>query len=473
MELIGRRQEQRLLADCLASKKPEFLAVYGRRRVGKTFLIRQFCHDRFAFHLTGSSGGDLAGQLDIFVRAARQHGWTTGRVRSWMDAFDELIALLERTKVRYQGRRIVFLDEIAWLDTRRSGFLRALEHFWNTWGSAQADLVLIICGSASSWIINKVLKNRGGLHNRVTRRMRLEPFSLAECEEFLHGRRLGYTRQDVADAYLTFGGIPFYLDQFRRGLSVAQNVDELCFADTAPLADEFEEMLHSLFEHAGHHVDVLRLLATKRRGLTRDEIIRAGVLSSGGGLTQVLADLEQSGFVFKYMDFATVQGRSVYQLVDPFVSFYLSFMTGRRRDAHYWASRRGTGAYNAWKGYAFEMACLLHVPQLKDGLGISGVSTTVSSWRQPGGHLQIDLVIDRADGVIDLCEMKYSTQPYVVTKDYAARLDAKRAAFQEATGTKQALHTVLVTPRGIKTNSHSHAAHAVLTLDDLWRDRDR
>jgi len=476
MQIIGRAKEQRLLKRCLDSKQPEFLAVYGRRRVGKTFLIREFFQGEFAFYLTGTANAGMNAQLDYFNKEVQMQAKGAGYppAANWRDAFQILRELLQDSKLRHQGKRVVFFDEIAWLDTRKSGFLSALEHFWNSWGSAQPDLILIVCGSASSWIIKKLFKNRGGLHNRVTKRLRLEPFTLAECEHFFASRNCRYSRRMIADAYMVFGGTPYYLDLFEPSLSVAQNVDAICFGETAPLADEFDELYSSLFEHAQSHVEVVKALAAKRMGMTRDEIIRATGLPSGGSLSSLLEELEQSGFIRRYSDYRKASEGSIYQLLDFFSIYYLTFMgQGGRRDRDFWSKLNGKGAYNAWAGLSFELLCLTHIEQIKDGLGISGVSTSVYAWRDPekGSNMQIDLVIDRADGIVDLCESKYTLKPYAIGKSAAESLNARRDAFIASIAGSKAVRTVVIAAAGLKENTYSYVAAKALSLDDLFRCR--
>jgi hypothetical protein len=334
----------------------------------------------------------------------------------------------------------------------------------------------VICGSVSSWIIRKLFKNRGGLHNRVTRRLRLMPFSLSECEELLEEMNISYAREDVADCYLVFGGIPYYLSMFQQSLSVPQNVDFLCFAADAPLKDEFAELFASLFGSSEKYISVIKALAQKRKGLTRAEVIAEAGLRSGGALTKILDDLEQSGFIYRYHDYSGTRDLYLYQLVDFFSLFSLNFMGGsRRKDIHFWANRQGSGAHSAWKGYSFELLCLTHVDQIRDSLSIGGVSTAISSWRDPDpdSNLQIDLVLDRNDGIIDLFEMKYYKSEFVIDKEYANKLAEKKRAFVRHTRTKKTVHIIMVAKEGLKPNSYSHNVQAALDLEDLWDRRRR
>jgi hypothetical protein len=483
MKIIGRAREKQMLGLCLKSKRPEFLAVYGRRRVGKTFLIREYFNNDFAFYMSGVANSDMAGELDYFRRAMRKHGGGAyPPAGNWRDAFEQLADLIEKDRSR--KKKVIFIDELPWLATPRSGFVTALEHFWNAWASARPDILLIVCGSASSWILDNLLKNHGGLHNRVTRRMNILPFSLAECEAYFSDNYFAYDRKTIAEAYMVFGGIPFYLNLMDNSLSLPQNVDALCFAAAAPLRNEFDELYSSLFKHADSHIAVVRALSTRKKGLTRDGIIAAAGLASGGGLSKTLDELEQSGFLLRYDDFKGSKNRYLFQLVDFFSLFYLSYMDGRRRttDAHYWSHNIENAGHRAWVGYAFERVCFAHTEQIKARLGIAGISAEISAWRSTAsgakgrkeslcddsGGAQIDLLIDRKDGVINICEAKFSGDEYVIDKKYSEELRRKKEVFLRETGTRKGLHLTMVTTFGVKNNVHSSGIQSQIVLDDLF-----
>ncbi len=474
MKIIGREKEQIILSTLKESKSPEFLAVYGRRRVGKTYLIREFFQDDIMFSLTGAYGEGMNVQLGYF-HAAMKHCDSKLRknVKNWPEAFEQLIDFLNRHKVRAGKKRIVFFDELSWLDTPKSGFLSALGHFWNSWGSSQPDLILIICGSSSSWITRKVFKDKGGLHNRVTRRLLLEPFTLSECEKFFLSKDIDYDRRSIVDSYMIFGGIPYYLSLFERGKSVVQNVDSLCFSSNAPLRDEFHEMYASLFKHSEKHVAIVKALARKRKGLTRDEIIAATGRNSGGGLSSDLEELQQSGFLDSHYDYSGKADRYLYRLKDHFSLFYLSHMQGKKaKGEQYWQSMQETGGYNNWAGHSFEQLCLNHTLQVKAALGVTGVITRISTWRSTKAdtNIQIDLIIDRADNVVDLCEIKYSKNSFLVDKAYSEKLLTRKEAFQSETKTRKTMHLVLITCYGLKLNAYSHNIQNTVTLKDLFKE---
>lgn len=471
MELVGRRAETRRLQELCDSPRPEFAVIYGRRRVGKTYLVREFFGNSFAFYTSGIAGGKSKEQLWSFGESLREAG-ASGEVRNWPEAFAALRQLLEREDVRRDrasGKRVVFIDELPWLDTQKSGFRAALERFWNMWGSAQADLLLIVCGSATSWIVEHLFEDRGGFHNRVTARIRLEPFSLRECEELLRINGVELTRRQVIEAYMVFGGIPYYLNLMSRRFELVQNIDLLCFAESGELTNEFDELYRSLFRSADKHIAVVRALASRMAGLSRGEIAQAANCSPNGALTKALKELESCGFVRRYRDVTKKKRDAIFQLVDPFTLFYLRFMEDST-DETFWADSYQSGAVRAWEGYAFELVCLLHVRQIRAGLGISGVAYSAGAWRStdsdPGA--QIDLVIDRADGIVNLCEMKFTDGPFAISKAYAQSLRNKRVAFVRETGTRKAQHITLVTPEGLVRNAYANDVLASLTAEDLF-----
>jgi AAA+ ATPase superfamily predicted ATPase len=471
MKIIGREKEQSALKQYFDSGAPEFLVLYGRRRIGKTFLIREYFGGKFDFYATGLANGKKEEQLRAWNLAMENSfGDTEEKPSDWLDAFALLRKKLEkRSKTK---RKVLFIDEIPWMDTQKSGFLTALEHFWNGWASGRTDIFLIICGSATSWVSTNILKNRGGLYNRVTRRMRLLPFTLKETETYLQEKEIDLGRYRVCEAYMIFGGVPYYYSLIGRGLSLPQNVDALCFADDGMLRGEFEELYATLFKNSEKYVKVVIALSSKTKGLTRDEIINLTVFTSGGGLTQVLQELELCGFIRSYPNYLMDENLCLYQLVDQFSLFHLRFIGAKRnKNPRFWTSNLESPSLSAWKGYAFEQVCLYHSEQIKQALGIMAISTEESSWRSrlssPG--TQIDLLIDRKDDIINLCEIKYSKSEYTISAKEEMQLRNKIAVFEEETRSKKAVHLTMVTTYGIIKNSHAGLVQSEITLEDLFR----
>ncbi len=466
--LIGRQKEIKKLQHYTTSRKSEFIAIYGRRRVGKTYLIREVFAEQFAFQITGLNNISTQDQLIHFHAALiKQKSKSTSIeiAKDWLSAFRNLITVLEEKLT--DGKKIIFLDELPWLDTHKSNFLTGLEFFWNSWASARRDILLIVCGSAASWMIKNLLNNKGGLHNRTTGRMKLEPFTLAETEAFLQYKNIYFDQYQIALLYMVFGGIPYYLDNIEAGFSAMQNINQLCFERNALLRDEYENLYASLFKRAERHKAVVEALATKKKGLTRSEIAKLTQLSNGGSLTRILNELEESTFIRHYQPFGKKERATLYQLIDPYSLFYLNFIQDSSPDdENYWININNTPAYHAWSGYAFEMLCLHHVPQIKKALGISGVQTSVASWYNE--KAQIDLLIDRKDQVINLCEMKFSIHPFTIDKKYAENLRNKIGTFQAITNTRKAIFLTLITTHGITPNKHSYLAPNKVILEDLF-----
>ena len=468
LPIIGRQKEISKLQKFYKSRKSEFIALYGRRRVGKTYLIRQIFQQEMTFHLTGLANVGKKAQLAQFHSALvkyfpKNEGNTP--TEDWFIAFRQLIASIENENST--KKKVIFLDELPWLDTRRSNFLSGLEHFWNSWASARTDILLIVCGSAASWMIKNLLNNRGGLHNRVTGRIKLEPFNLSETEAFLKDKGIAYNRYQVVLLYMVFGGIPFYLEQIDNGLSAMQNINELCFERNAPFRTEYNNLYASLFNHSERHVAVVEALANKKKGLNRQEIIKLSKLPNGGGLTRILKELEESSFIRKYRSIGKKERESMYQLTDLYSLFYLNFIkSSSADDENFWTNAIESPMFRAWSGYAFEMVCLHHISAIKDALKIGGVQTSVASWHSSAA--QIDLLIDRKDQVINLCEMKFSIHPFAIDKKYAANLRNKIGSFKADTNTKKAIFLTIISTYGLANNQYAGMVQNDLTMDILF-----
>ena len=471
MKIIGRDKEKSVLKQCMESGVPEFLVVYGRRRIGKTFLIREFFAGEMDFYVTGLATEKKDDQLQTWSNAIQDcFGGLENNIANWIDAFTLLKNKLEKSNKK--KRMVIFIDEAPWLDTPKSGFMTALEHFWNGWASGRSDVFLIVCGSATSWIVKNLLKNKGGLHNRVTRRMRLLPFLLKETEAYLNEKEFNLGRYRICEAYMIFGGVPYYLSLLGKGLSLPQNVDALCFDEDGSLRDEFDEVYSTLFKNSDKYIKIVTAISTKLKGLTRDEIIRETGLTSGGGFTQILEELELCGFIRSYPNYSLDDNLCLYQLTDPFSLFHLRFLKNKKpRNPRFWSSNLESPSLSAWKGYAFERVCLSHSEQIKQALGISSISTETSSWRSrsssPGA--QVDLLFDRKDGIINLCEVKYSKSEYSISAKEETNLRNKIASFEAETKTKKVVHLTMITTYGIVNNRHSGIIHSDIKLDSLFQ----
>ncbi|MEM6630328.1 MAG: ATP-binding protein [Bacteroidota bacterium] len=471
-DLIGREPEIEVLNRIFTSKKSEFLAIYGRRRVGKTFLIREYFDYAFDFQLTGLANASMAQQLLNFQTAMRRSfpAYTGNIPSNWFEAFQELVIQLEQ--IQENRKKTIFLDELPWLATSRSDFLTALEHFWNSWATTRKDILLITCGSAASWMIHQLLHNKGGLHNRVTERVNMFPFTLRETELMLKAKHSVFNRYQILQLYMVMGGIPFYLDAIDPQKSAAQNIDMLCFQKGALLREEFPHLFSSLYKNSHRHEAIVTALASKTKGLTRYELSKATGISSGGTMSQLLSELEASGFISKYKNFHKKRRQALYRLSDFYSSFFLRFLRG---ESHF---EENTGmnsldhpTQRAWTGYAFEQVCLSHIPQIKQALGIKGVASASSSWKSERKKkgAQIDLVIDRRDQVINLCEIKFSIHPFTISRSYAEQLRNKIGVFKQETQTRKAVYLTFITSYGVDKNAYAQSlVHSEVTMDALF-----
>ena len=462
--LVGRHSELGTLQRILDSKEPAFVAVYGRRRVGKTFLIREGLKTNLRFELTGTKDGSTADQLENFslnlAKASKGKFPAKGVPKSWREAFSELEQWLET--LPSNQKHVVFFDELPWLASARSGFLEKLDYFWNTWGNQQTNLILVVCGSAAAWMISKFLKAKGGLHNRVTHRIRLLPFDLCETREFLQSRSAQLNDQQITELYMAFGGVPLYLEQVQKGESAKQAIDRICFSKDGFLRNEFSLLYTALFDSADRHMEIVRALASKNCGLTRTDIVQTTRQTQSGRLSAILEELIECGFVKRCHPYGHRVRETIFRLGDEYSLFYQNWIQGwRKGEAGSWQKARGTPKWRTWAGLAFENLCMQHTGQIKAALGIAGVETEESAWRYTPAKdsgdngAQIDMLIDRADACINLCEMKFTEGEFVIDERYARKLRERRETFRRITGTPKALFNTLVTTNGVKQNPYA------------------
>jgi uncharacterized protein len=469
---IGRKAERAILNEALHSPEAEMIAVVGRRRVGKTFLITQTYASRIVFELTGVQRASLDLQLTNFqdqLNHAMGANLPLSVPKNWLEAFRMLRQYLQ-TRAD-QEKVVLFIDELPWLANPKSGFLEALGYFWNSWASRQ-KIVIVLCGSAASWMIQKVVRDTGGLHNRITRRIHLEPFSLGETEQYLKSQGSGWDRYSILQLYMVTGGIPHYLKSIKSGLSPMQVIDQMCFTPSGLLRDEFIQLYPALFKNSSQHIAVIRTLFNKKSGLTRQELMVQMGLSSGGNITTTLEELEQSGFISVYYPYGKKVRDKVWRLTDEYSIFFLQFIEDKviQKELN-WLSYMDTQAYRIWCGFAFENICLRHLKQIKKALGISGVYTEASVFYKKGSKeepgAQIDLVLERKDRMINLFEIKFYNDLFFFGQENAADLRRKQAVFVETTHTRKYISWVLITSFGLKNPG---ALDHVLTMDALFED---
>ncbi|MGL4629763.1 MAG: AAA family ATPase [Leadbetterella sp.] len=471
MAILGRDDEKKRIKELVSSDKPAFAAFYGRRRVGKTFLIKEYFHNEFTFYATGLANSTTKTQIINFTLFINQAFNSSHKApKNWLMTF----SILQKELSKIQGKKIIFLDELPWFDNKKSDFITGLEFFWNSWASTQKGLKLFVCGSAASWMINKLIKNKGGLHNRVTHRFKIEPFTLKETEVFLKAQGISLDRSQIINLYMVMGGIPYYLEQVKKGLSAAQNIEEICFRENGQLKTEFEFIFSSLFSSSDKYEKLLRKIYELGNRATRENIVKSIGWESSGDFSTKLTELEQSGFLKSYIPLGVNKSKKIYVIADYYTLFYFKFIekSGKFTTGN-WISKIDEGATHAWAGMAFEQVCWDHVSNIKRKLGIEGVYTETSTWSKPQdmnlSGAQIDLVIDRKDKVINLFEIKYTTSPYAITKEYDIKLRTKVSTFKTATKTRKSVFLAMITPFGLVQNEYAQAiVQNELTMDDLF-----
>lgn len=479
-KIIGRERERAVLSSLYQSDNAEFLAVYGRRRVGKTFLVREFFEESFAFYHTALAPFELKdhpkllyrAQLDEFAHSLSKYGDTNDKpLENWFEAFHRLEDLLDSKRGR--KKMVVFIDEMPWLDTPRAGFMSAFEHFWNGWGAGKHNLLLIVCGSATTWMLDKLIHNTGGLYGRTTRELHLRPFSLHQAEEYCKYLGLTMDRYDILQTYMMLGGVPYYWSYLEKGKSLAESIDDLFFTSAGRLSDEFDHLFSSLFGDRDKYSTIVEALSKSRYGLTREKISDKLNIASGGELSEMLKALEKSDLILSYYNFGETKRNKFYKLSDPFCLFYLNFVQKHpSRNKRFWQDNQFSPKVTAWKGLAFEDVCFVHQEEIRYSLSIMGVQAEIYPWRAdsndqtPGA--QIDMLIDRADRVVNLCEMKFCQGEFAIEKDYDAKLRNKIDALLTATKNKKNIQPTLVTTYGLKTNMYSNRIQRVVVMDALF-----
>jgi len=479
--MIGRKEERNYLLSLLSEEEPQFIAVFGRRRIGKTYLVRESFNHNFTFQHTGLSNNEIAvkdrkqAQLDKFAESLKEAGFKDfNRLLSWNDAFNALKSLINLSK---DEKKVIFIDELSWMDTKNCGLLSALDNFWNGFATArpQKDVILIVCASATYWMMDNIVNAKGGLHNRLTGQIYLKPFTLGECKEYLESKNIIFNKHQILQCYMIMGGVPYYWSLLKKGKSLNQNIDELFFKDNAPLKYEYNKLYNALFNYPDTYIKIIEALSTVNNGITRDEICKITGINSSGNLSKKLNELENCGFIRKYIPYGYNKNNCLYQLIDNYTLFYSKFLKDNIYDENYWSNQADSSKIKAWCGISFERVCLEHIKQIKSALGISGVYTEINSWQcrkdLENGIFgsQIDLIIVRKDQIINICEIKYWDSDFTVDLSFDKDMRRKLSDFQKKTNTKYALHKTLITTYGVIENSYSMELQSVITAEDLFK----
>lgn len=472
-KMIGREEQTAIMLETLGVAKASFVAITGRRRVGKTYLVNQVYGANFCLSVTGIQGADTATQLYNFAEKIAEYSKASLFVppKNWQQLFSVLKNYLKSLPTN--KKQVIFLDELPWICTAKSGFIQLLAHLWNDFLSKESHFILVICGSSTSWISKKIINDRGGLHNRVTHTISLKPFTLAETKAFLLQKKIMLTDSAIAELYMTMGGIPYYLENIKRGESPTKTIERMCFAENGILKNEYDNLYRALFDYPENHEAIIAALANQKSGLSREEIIKKSKVEEGGPYTRAIADLIISGFIVEEMPFGKKKRGAIYRLVDEYSLFYHKFIKGNKKyEAGIWNSIGASQAYKIWIGYAFESLCIKHTLEIKKALGIQNVYTESSSYRHIGNKnqvgFQIDLIIDRKDQTINLCECKFYEAPFEISKSYSSDLKTRKVLFREASKTKKSIFTTLIANQTLVTNQYSlDAVDVCISLSDL------
>jgi uncharacterized protein len=472
--MVGRKEQILTMTELLGLQKSYFVAVTGRRRVGKTYLIDEVYKNNICFSVTGIQDGNQEAQIANFVQKLAEYSKIpiVTIPKNWQQVFLLLKKYLEGLPPN--KKQVIFIDELPWMATVRSGFIQLLAHLWNDYLSKQKHFILAICGSATSRISKKIINDTGGFHNRITHHIQLPPFTLAETRLFLLSKKIKLADAEIAALYMALGGIPYYLELVRRGESAAEAVDRLCFAEGGMLKNEYNHLYKALFNESTSHEAIVKALAKSRYGLHRLELSQKSKVATGGPFTRTMEDLVLSGFVAEQQPFGKVKQGTVYRLTDEFSVFYHRFIAAHSKAAAgIWQEIAKTQPYKIWLGYAFEALCMRHLPQIKRALGIAAIYTEVSSFYKiahgSNEGIQIDVVLDRADNTINICECKYYSEPFEITKQYANLLDNRINIFRQVTGTKKNVFTTLITNQAVKKNDYYfNTIDKLVLLEDLF-----
>lgn len=470
---IGRKEQQAELWRAYEWEESKFVAVYGRRRVGKTYLVRETFGEKITFSHSGLANVPMKDQLVSWRISLEKAGLKVHKTpENWVEAFMLLLNLIEQSAA---GKKVIFLDELPWMDTPKSKLVSALEFFWNNWASARKDVLLIVCGSATSWIVNKLFRNHGGLYGRIDFQIHLFPFTLYECEQYAQALHLPMSRYDLLEAYMVLGGVPYYWSLLDRRKSLAQNIDCLCFAADGKLRYEYTKLYESLFRNPDTYLNVARTLGEHPDGLRRDSLVKMLGIAENGNFSRVLEDLEHSGLIVRSNNYGQ-KYNGIYRLTDNFSLFYLKYMQeNKSNDEAFWSHSYTSSVRLAWCDLAFERLCFQHIPQIKRALGISGVVTNTYSWQvngdpEHGAGAQIDMLIERADNTVNVCEIKFSNKEFAISKDYDNALRHKVTRFAEYINYRKAIQLTMITTYGVVHNTYWSQVQNEIVADDLFKE---
>ncbi len=470
--MVGRQQQTQQINELINSPKSEFIGVLGRRRVGKTFLIDSVLGEYFCFQMTGIQDQSTAEQLENFNRKLflySKAAYQSTAPKNWGEAFFQLRMYLDTLPKK--KKQVIFLDELPWISTSNSGFLQQLAHLWNDYLSKHQHFILVVCGSASSWIKKHITNDKGGLHNRLTATIHLEPFTLAETKAFLYAKNIKLTHQEIAKIYMAMGGIPYYLDDIKRGETATKAIERMCFEENGRLTNEYNNLYKALFYNATHHELIVSALAGSQKGMLRSEILAKTKIQDGGPFTRAMIDLLDCGFVGTLSQFGQKKREEVYRLRDEYTAFYHRFIKLQKRyESGMWALQASSQNYKIWLGYAFELLVHRHIDKVRSKLGISGIYSEIATlYQNETLPMQIDLLINRKDNAVNFCEIKHYESGFVFDKKKHKEITQKLQLFKQILGKrKQVFYTFISNQEAVQNEYSLELIDNVVLLDDLF-----
>ncbi len=449
-KVVGRKEEQLILSKVLWNQEAQLVAVYGRRRIGKTFLIKSFFADKIkSINLIGSKrlkNKDLLSHFRDSIVTAGLVNTELPTPNNWNDAFKLLRLVLETNS----DQILIFIDEVPWFERPKSNFIGEFEHFWNSYATNRENLKIILCGSATSWMLKKLIYNKEGLHNRFTARINLKPFSIQEANEFLLSKSIKLTSKNLLELYLSIGGIAEYLKWIDKANSSAVIINDLCFKTSGNLFEEYESLVPALFSDPEKYNRLILALTKKTQGSTFKELEQLSGVAKGTTLARMLTELELNSFVTAYTPYSWGNVK-LYRLTDPYLIFYHKWIQSIKKQGvpvpeNYWMQTFNSQSFRIWTGYSYETFCFTHISDILKQIGISGMRVKPSIWRSKLSKqgAQIDLVLERADHIINLCEIKFHTQPIVLDDKLENELMRKVSIFQEETKSKTEIVPLLI-----------------------------
>jgi AAA+ ATPase superfamily predicted ATPase len=464
-QFIGRKVEIAQLTALIDLPRPSIAVIYGRRRVGKSELIRHVTQGKNVLSFEGLEGQPKHKQIKNFLfQLSAQSNIREKNISDWPDAL-----ILLRTLTQ-DGQWIIILDEFQWMANYQNELVSVIKMIWEKYLSQNPDLTLILCGSIASFMKSKVLKS-SALYGRTDYELNLHELNLSEISEFFPGKG----SDEVIDTAMLVGGIPKYLELISEYPSLYDALEPLAFSQDGFFKTEYDRLFASHFGKKPIFMKIIQTLATNPYGLTTGKLAKEMQVASGGTLCHQLDDLESAGFLHSIIPFDKPEGSKLrkYILMDAYVRFYHSIIRGSMKETTppntQFHAIMSSPRYAAWAGMAFEFLCMRHHKEISRILGFHGIPYTAGPFFQrktldtPG--VQIDLLFERSDKILVLCEMKYLLAS--VPGDIIDQVNRKVSALQEKYPGRTILKVLLTKTGSTETVAKKGYFFRIIRADEL------